>query len=79
MSNVEIKLRTGEIRELLTSAEAQQICMEYASNAVAILGEGYKAEPRNYANRHGVAVYAETLEAKIDNAKNNTILKAVGV
>lgn len=78
MSDVKIVLRKSEIRSsLLTSKEAQEICMEFATNAAAALGEGYKAEARNYPERHGASVYAETIEAKRENAKNNTILKAV--
>lgn len=67
------------VRELLKSAEIQQECMKYAYAAAGRCGEGYAVESRNYPERSGAAVRADTYKARKDNLKNNTLLKAVGV
>ena len=41
-------------------------------------GVGYTVEDRNYPERSGAAVKATSIIAKIDNTRNNTLLKALG-
>ena len=62
---------------MLKSGEAAAVCMGYANEIALACGSGYKAESRSYPERTGAAVYAETKEAKRDNLKNNTLLRAL--
>lgn len=73
-----LKLNKGGVRELLKSRELSDECKRYASNTLSRAGDGYEMETRTYANRNGYAVVATTSKARKDNAKNNTLLKAVG-
>lgn len=80
MSKVKFELNKAGVRELLKSAEMQQICMQHANATLqAALGssDGYVAETRNYPERSGAAVRADTYEARKDNADNNTLLKSL--
>ena len=80
MSKVKFELNRAGVRELLKSAEMQQICMQHANATLqTALGssDGYVAEPRNYPERSGAAVRADTYEARKDNSDNNTLLKSL--
>lgn len=77
MANVEIKLNSSGVRELLRSREMKAICEEQANNAVGRLGPGYTVTTMTGKNRVNASIYAESYEAKRDNLKNNTILKAL--
>lgn len=80
MSKVKFELNKAGVRELLKSAEVQQICMQHANATLqAALGssDGYIAETRNYPERSGAAVRADTYEARKDNSDNNTLLKSL--
>lgn len=81
MSKVRFELNRAGVRELLKSAGAQSECMKYASAALgraSASSGGYVVEPRNYPERSGAAVRADTYEARKDNYDNNTLLKALG-
>lgn len=77
MPNVEIKLNTAGVRELLKSAEIQDECRKIAQQVQARVGDGYVVEDRNYPERSGAAVRIDSPKAYNDNLKNNTLLKAV--
>lgn len=77
MGNVKIKLNTAGVRELLKSSEMQEACRECAEKVLARAGEGYAIEPRNYPERSGYAVKAETRQAYKDNYNNNTLIRAL--
>jgi len=80
MSKVDFKLNRAGVRELLKSSEVQRICMEHANMTLQVASgssSGYVAEPRNYLERSGAAVRADTCEARKDNYDNNTLLKAL--
>lgn len=79
MSKVKIKLNSQGVRELLKSPEIASACEEQARAVAARAGSGYEVEQRNYPERTGFVVSAETDEARRDNLKNNTLLKALGV
>lgn len=81
MSKVNFVLNSKGVREMLKSAEAQAICMEYANavaNRAAAHSTGYVVETRNYPERAGAAVRADSVKARIDNSRNNTLLKSLG-
>ena len=71
-------LKSEGIQELLRSDEIQEECRKQAQRVAQRAGVGYTVEDRNYPERSGSAVKATSIIAKIDNAKNNTLLKALG-
>lgn len=75
---VRIKLNWKGVNQLLKSQELSGECKRYASHTLARAGEGYAMQTRTYAERNGYAVVAVTQKAYRDNAKYNTLLKAVG-
>jgi hypothetical protein len=77
MSNFKFELNSQGVRDLLKSNEMAEICNGYASKALGALGSGYSSNMYYGKNRVNVEVYAETFQAKRDNLKNNSILKAV--
>lgn len=77
MSKFKFVLNRSAIRELMKSEEMQGILKEKADNALNSLGEGYKSDIHVGKNRANAMVYADTYQAKRDNFKNNSILKAV--
>lgn len=77
MSNFTFKLDRAGVRQLLKSEQMKKICEEYAKAAQARCGEGYVVTSHTGRNRANASLYAETVEAKVDNSKNNTLLKAV--
>lgn len=77
MSKFKFELNRSGVRELLQSEEMQSILKGKADNALNSLGEGYKSDSYVGKNRANTMVYADTYQAKRDNLKNNSILKAV--
>lgn len=77
MSEIKFVLNTEGVRELMKSAEMMAIVSEKANNALASLGAGYEVTTYNGLNRCNAEIAAVTYEAKKENAKSNTILKAV--
>ncbi|SDZ88103.1 hypothetical protein SAMN02745687_00919 [Lachnospiraceae bacterium NK3A20] len=79
MSKVKIKLNKSEVRGLLKSPEIAASCKEQADAVAGRAGEGYSVEQRNYPERTGYVVSAESKEAGLDNMRHNTLLKALGI
>ena len=77
MAKVEIKLNTSGVREMLQSKEMKSICEEHANNAIRKLGPGYTVTSMTGKTRVNASVYAESYEARRENMKSNTILKAL--
>lgn len=77
MKVTKIELNGEGIRELLKSPEMQNICQEYANKAVGRLGGGYSSSVYVGKSRVNASVHADTYKARSENAKQNTILKAV--
>ena len=77
MAKVEIKLNTSGVREMLQSQEMKTICEEHANAALGKLGSGYKVTSMTGKNRVNASIHAESISARRDNMKNNTILKAL--
>lgn len=70
-------LNTKGVGDLLKSAEMQAVIEDYASGVKNRAGIGYEYDVQvNPGRAHGL-VYADTYQAKTDNSKNNTLLKAV--
>ena len=77
MSKFKFVLNRSGVRALMQSTEMQSILKDKANNALNSLGEGYKSDTYVGKTRANAMVYADTYQAKKDNFKNNSILKAV--
>lgn len=75
MSNVKVELNSAGIREMLLSAEMQQILGEKAAEIAGRCGDGYASDTYMTPGRAIASVYAESKEAVNDNLDNNTILR----
>lgn len=76
---IEIQLNEKNINaQLLRSPEIRAICEAHAREIQARCGAGYAVQTDIVKDRVSSLVYADTYEAKRDNLKNNTLLKAVG-
>lgn len=77
MAKVEIRLNCDGVRDLLRSQEMKTVCEGYANNALERLGPGYTVTTMTGKKRVNASIYAESYQARRDNMKNNTILKAL--
>lgn len=77
MSKVKFKLNRQGVSELMKSSEMQSVLVEKAKAVRLIAGEGYTQDVHVGKNRSNAMVYAETIQAKRDNLKNNTLVKAL--
>jgi len=77
MGKVRFKLNKAGVRELLKSPGIVSECRKHADATAAAAGDGYTVEQRNYPERSGFAVRADTFKARRDNMDNNTLLKAL--
>lgn len=71
------ELNTEGVKSLLQSPEMMEICRKHANNALSRLGAGYEVTTHTGKTRVNAQVEAVSYKAKKDNAKNNTILKAI--
>ena len=77
MSKMKFKLNSSGVRQLLQSAQMQTVLEQQASAIRNRAGVGYKQDTYVGKNRANAMVWADTYQAKRDNMKNNTLLKAV--
>lgn len=77
MANVKIELNHENMRRLLRSQEAKDVCENYAKAAESRLGDGHLVTTWTGPGRVNASIMAETAEAIRNNAENNTIMKAV--
>lgn len=70
-------LNQAGVAALMKSPEMQAILKEKATAVRTRAGEGYEQDLFVGKNRANAMVYADTIQAKRDNMKNNTLLKAV--
>lgn len=77
MAKVHFKLNKEGVRQLLQSEEMKGVCQGYASAIQGRCGEGYEVTTFTGKTRVNASVHAATVEARRENAKNNTLLKAV--
>lgn len=74
---VDFKLNSAGVRELLQSNEMMAICKSYADSALGRLGNGYEVSTYVGKTRVNAEVRAVTYQAKAENLRDNSILKAV--
>lgn len=77
MAKMKFKLNHSGVGQLLKSSEMQNVLEEKATSIKNRAGEGYAQDTYVGKNRANAMVYADSYEAKKDNMKNNTLLKAV--
>lgn len=75
---VKIELNLAGLNEVMKSEGTQQLLEKLGADVAGRAGTGYSSRV-HLADYVAICnVYAETKEAKRDNLKNNTLLKAVG-
>jgi hypothetical protein len=77
MSKIRFKLNRAGVRQLMQSEAMQTVLTDKATAIKNRAGDGYKQDVYVGKNRANAMVSAESFEAKRDNLKNNTLLKAV--
>jgi hypothetical protein len=77
MGKMKFKLNRKGVAELMKSAAMQEVLKEYATGIRNRCGDGYEQDIYVGKNRANAMVSASTYQAKADNLRNNTILKAV--
>ena len=77
MSDVFVKLNYSGVQELLKSSAVQDMLNGCAERAMNTLPEGYETENR-ITDRAVTVIHAATPKARIENMRNNTLLKAMG-
>jgi len=77
MAKNKFKLNQAGVGQLLKSAEMQKVLEKKATAIKNRCGDGYEHDVYVGKNRANAMVFADSSAAKRDNAKNNTILKAV--
>lgn len=77
--NVTFKLNLPGLNTLMKSGEMQSVLNSAASSIASSAGEGYEVESAHSIKFIAIAsVHAADFKARLDNAKNNTLLKAAG-
>lgn len=79
MSKLKIELDSAGIQALLKSQEIMGTLQEAADGIQTQLGDRFQTSQHIGKTRANVSVYTEDPDALQDNAKNNTMLKAMGV
>lgn len=77
MAKMKFKLNRNGVASLMKSNQMQGVLEEKATGVRNRAGEGYKQDIYVGKTRANAMVYADTYQAKKDNMKNNTLLKAV--
>lgn len=77
MSNIKFKLDSSGVAELMKSEGMQAVLTEHASAIRNAAGDGYEQDIYVGKNRANAMVSAATFEARRDNLKNNTLLRAI--
>lgn len=75
MSKVTIELNSAGIREMLRSAEMQELLGDKAAEIAGRCGDGYESDTHLTPGRAVASVYSESRAAIKDNLDNNTILR----
>lgn len=77
MSKIKFKLNRRGVRDLLNGNSMKALIGGKANEIASRAGAGYASNTHYSGQRIIGTAYAETDEAKRDNLKNNTLLKAV--
>lgn len=79
MSKFKFELNRKGVSDLMKSEPMRNVLDSYANAVQKRAGNGYEAKvARPNKTRAGAVVMATTYQAKADNSRNNTLLKALG-
>lgn len=78
MGTVKVVLNREGVREMMRSPEMVDILAEEAEYICFLLGDGYDYDTYVGPNRANAGIWADSIRARVDNMKNNTLLKAIG-
>lgn len=74
---VKVKVNRAGVRALLQSDEVRDDLTRRANSISAAAGPGHRVESEVGPNRARVAVITDTIEARISEARNRTLTRAV--
>lgn len=74
---LKVEINDEGVQALLKSQEIKNYCKQLADGIASRAGDGYMVTTYTGKTRVNASVYAVSTEAKRDNMKNNTLLKAV--
>lgn len=77
MASMKVKLNSAGVGALLKSREIQILLNQEATKIRSRCGQGYEQDSYVGKTRANAMVYPKTYQAKKDNLRNNTLLKAV--
>lgn len=78
MTKPRIKWHNPAFRELRLTPEALEVVEQHADEVAAKAGSGYEASAVYGRNRARASVITANFDAILDNARNNTLLRALG-
>lgn len=78
MGKVTFKVNYSGVGALLKSSEMQNVLARYGDQVMSKLPAGYEMEISQTEERAKVRISAKSYLARLDNSKNNTLLKALG-
>lgn len=78
MAKARIKWRNAGFKELRLSPEALELVEGHADDVASKAGSGYESSAVYGQNRARASVITADFEAILDNARNNTLLRALG-
>ena len=85
MANRRYQLKNGyfefygdNVQEILKGEAMQGLLASYGEAVTSRAGDGYVGKAKVYKKRAAYNIKAETVRAKRDNLKHNTLLKALG-
>ena len=79
MANVKFEPNNAGFIEMLKWPSVRALLDEKGRQMLGSLPEGYGMKAGETSQRAKVQVYTDTIEAKVDNMKNNSLLKALNV
>ena len=78
-NKVKVVLNYAGFNELRKSPEMQAVLDRYANNVFNSLPDyGYAKKVSVHKKRAVAYIYADKVRAKVDNSRNNSLLKALG-
>ena len=76
-SSIRIKWKPGAFRLLRLEAGVQNYINQLAADIAARAGDGYEVSHWQGKNRSRASVYTDTFSARYDNARHQTLLRAL--
>lgn len=78
MARTTVKMSSAGARQLMNSAEVQQLLLEHAREVAARAGAGFEADVQPGRNRAHAMVKSTDYESMRRQATDNVLLKAIG-